>query len=148
MIVLSQRAPCLPERRSPASGIILYDDDCGFCRWSLAKLLAWDRRMALRPVPIDTEEGRRLLSELGEEERQSSWHLVAAGRRYSAGAAFPPLLRLLPGGRPLAWLAARLPRAAEAGYAFVASRRGTIGPRITEGAKRRADERIRRRSAG
>jgi predicted DCC family thiol-disulfide oxidoreductase YuxK len=128
------------------SAIVLYDDDCGFCRWTLAKVLAWDRRETLRPVPIDSEEGRGLLAGLSEEERQASWHLVQSGRRYSAGAAFPPLLRLLPGGRPLAWAAARLPRATEAGYSFVASRRGTLGPRITEGAKRRADERIRRRS--
>jgi predicted DCC family thiol-disulfide oxidoreductase YuxK len=127
---------------------LLYDHDCGFCRWSLAKLLAWDSRGALRPVPIDSEEGRRLLAGLGEDERESSWHLVVAGRRYSAGAAFPPLLRLLPGGRPLAWLAARMPRITGVGYSLVASRRGRIGPLLTEGAKRRADERIRRRTSG
>jgi predicted DCC family thiol-disulfide oxidoreductase YuxK len=127
---------------------LLYDDDCGFCRWSLAKLLAWDRRGALRPVPIDSEEGRLLLADLGEEERQASWHLVVAGRRHSAGRAFPPLFRLLPGGSPLAWLTARLPRATEAGYSLVASRRGTLGPLVTEGAKRRADARIRRRISG
>jgi predicted DCC family thiol-disulfide oxidoreductase YuxK len=129
------------------AALLLYDDDCGFCRWSLAKLLAWDRRGALGPVPIDSEEGRQLLADLGEQERQASWHLVVAGRRHSAGRAFPPLLRLLPGGRPLAWLTARLPRATEAGYSLVASRRSALGPLVTEGAKRRADERIRRRTA-
>jgi predicted DCC family thiol-disulfide oxidoreductase YuxK len=98
-------------------------------------------------VPIESEDGRRLLEGLSEEERQSSWHIVVAGRRYSAGAAFPPLLRLLPGGRPLAWLAARMPGWSGAGYSLVASRRGTLGPLLTEGAKRRADERIRRRSS-
>jgi predicted DCC family thiol-disulfide oxidoreductase YuxK len=136
------------ERRSPAGGTVLYDADCGFCRWSLAKMLAWDRRETLRPVPIDSEQGRRLLADLTEEQRQASWHLVVAGRRYSAGDAFPPLMRMLPGGRPLAWLAARAPRLSAAGYSLVASRRGTLGPLITERAKRRADERIRRRSAG
>ena len=32
----------------------------------------------------------------------ASWHLVVDGDVYSGGAAAAPLLRLLPGGRPLA----------------------------------------------
>ena len=35
-----------------ARATVLYDGDCGFCKWSLAKLLAWDRRGALRPLPL------------------------------------------------------------------------------------------------
>jgi hypothetical protein len=27
-----------------ASTTLIYDSDCGFCRWLLAKVLAWDRR--------------------------------------------------------------------------------------------------------
>jgi hypothetical protein len=26
---------------------LIYDSDCGFCRWLLAKVLAWDRRGTL-----------------------------------------------------------------------------------------------------
>ena len=129
-----------------AHAIVLYDEDCGFCRWSLAKLLAWDRQRRLQPAAIQSAEGRRLLAGLSDEQMLASWHLVCEGRRYSAGAAFPPLLRLLPGGAPLARLSAALPRLSEAGYAFVARRRGAIGHLITEGARRRADLRIARRS--
>lgn len=127
-------------------GVVLYDADCGFCRWTLAKLLAWDRRGALRPVPIDSEEGERLLAGMEREQRLASWHLVREGRTWSAGAAFPPLLRLLPGGRPLAGIAARWPRLTQAGYGLVAGNRGTPGRLLPAGAKRRADARIRRRA--
>ncbi len=126
--------------------LVLYDADCGFCRWSLAKLLAWDRRGALRPVPIDSEEGARLLTGVDEERRLASWHLARDGRTWSAGAAFPPLLALLPGGSPLARAAARLPRLTAAGYGLVAGNRGKLGRLVPAAAKRRADARIRRRA--
>jgi predicted DCC family thiol-disulfide oxidoreductase YuxK len=128
-----------------AHAIVLYDEDCGFCRWSLAKLLAWDRQGRLRPVAIQSTEGGRLLAGLSEEQMLASWHLVCEGRRYSAGAAFPPLLRLLPGGAPLARLSAAMPRLSERGYACVARHRGRFGGLLTDRAKDRADERIGRR---
>ena len=78
---------------------VLYDADCGFCRWSLAQLLALDRRQRLRPVALGTSEANGLLADLDPEARAASWHLVSPdGRRWSAGEAAPPLLRLLPGG--------------------------------------------------
>jgi predicted DCC family thiol-disulfide oxidoreductase YuxK len=109
-------------------------------------LLAWDRRGALRPVPISSEEGGRLLADMPEEQRLASWHLVRDGRRRSAGAAFPPLLSLLPGGSLPARLSARLPRLSEAGYGFVARNRGFFSRLVSDGARRRADRRIRLRS--
>jgi predicted DCC family thiol-disulfide oxidoreductase YuxK len=122
---------------------LLYDRDCGFCRWSLGKVLAWDRRGRIRPVSLQSKEADDLLAGMGEEERMGSWHLVdAEGRVYSAGAGFPQLFHLLPGGSPLAALAARMPSASEGGYRFVSSRRGLWGKLVTDGAKRRADRRI------
>ena len=103
------------------SATLIYDADCGFCRWSLAKVLAWDRRRALRPVPIDSAEGDRLLAGMPARERTASWHLVdPEGNLRSAGAAFAPLFRLLPGGGPLSSLAERLPRATQRGYRSIA----------------------------
>jgi predicted DCC family thiol-disulfide oxidoreductase YuxK len=108
--------------------IVLYDAECGFCRWALARILAWDRQDRLRPVPIQGSEGGRLLADLPEERRLASWHLVTGdGRRYSAGAAIPPLMRMLPGGGPIATLASRFPRATEWLYQAVAARRGAFG---------------------
>jgi predicted DCC family thiol-disulfide oxidoreductase YuxK len=122
---------------------ILYDPDCGFCRWSLGKVLAWDRRGALRPVALDSDEAERLLAGMSPEKRMASWHLVdSAGRVHSAGAAFPPLLQLLPGGRPLGALSTRAPRLTQRAYGFVAGHRSVWGRLITDGAKARADRRI------
>jgi predicted DCC family thiol-disulfide oxidoreductase YuxK len=125
----------------------LYDAECGFCRWSLSGVLAWDRHRRVRPVAIQSAEGQRLLDDVSEAQRLSSWHLIGPdGRRYSAGAAAAPLLRTLPAGAPLAALLERLPSATESGYAWVAAHRGRLGRLIPAAAKRRADARIRRRS--
>jgi predicted DCC family thiol-disulfide oxidoreductase YuxK len=128
--------------------VLLYDRDCGFCRWCLGKVLAWDRRHWLRPVAIQSEEADRLLDGMAEEERLASWHLVGGdGMVRSAGAAFPGLLRLLPGGAPLATLTSRAPRATDRAYRWVAGNRSRWGKLVTDGAKRRADARIEARSA-
>jgi predicted DCC family thiol-disulfide oxidoreductase YuxK len=125
---------------------LLYDSDCGFCRWSLGKVLAWDRRGRLRPVSLQSNQAERLLAGMPEEERMASWHLVGDdGQVRSAGAGIAPLLRLLPGGAPLAVAAARAPRAMERGYRLIAGHRSLWGKLVTDGAKRRADRRIAER---
>jgi len=102
---------------------ILYDRDCGFCRWALDKVLAWDRGR-LRPVEIQSEEGQRLLADLPEQARLESWHLVdPGGELRSAGAAAAPLASLLPGGRPLAAAFRTFPRSTERSYRWVAGHR-------------------------
>jgi predicted DCC family thiol-disulfide oxidoreductase YuxK len=121
---------------------LLYDRDCGFCRWSLGKVLAWDRRRRIRPVSLQSKEADELLGGMGEERRMGSWHLVDDQGVHSAGAGFAPMLRLLPGATPLSALARRMPDATERGYRFVSSRRSLWGKLVTDGAKRRADRRI------
>ncbi len=122
---------------------MLYDRDCGLCRWSLAQLLARDRRGRLRPIALGTPEADALLADLTPDQRAASWHLVAPdGRRWSAGAAAPPLLRLLPSGRAPAELVARAPRTTERVYRWVADHRSSLSRLIPGSAKRRADARI------
>lgn len=100
---------------------VIYDPDCGFCRVCVAVILRWDRHARLRAVP-------------GEE--LDSWQLVLPdGTVRSAGDAFPPLFRLLPGGAPLARLSERLPGASNRGYRWVADRRSAFG-RLLPGAAR------------
>jgi predicted DCC family thiol-disulfide oxidoreductase YuxK len=131
-------------RSGPVS--ILYDADCGLCRWSLAKVLAWDRGRVVRPVALQDPEAARLLPGMSQAERMASWHLVDADARIaSRGAAFGPLARRLPGGRPLAALAERFPRAAERAYRLVADHRTGIGRLVTAGAAARARRRIESR---
>jgi predicted DCC family thiol-disulfide oxidoreductase YuxK len=107
-----------------AQSVLLYDEDCGFCRWSLNKILAWDRAKRVRPVAIQSEEGSRLLAPIAPDARLDSWHLVSDdGKLFSAGAAAEPLARLLPGGRPLAAVLAAFPGATERAYGFAARHR-------------------------
>ena len=106
------------------SAVVLYDEDCGFCKWSLDKILTWDRAKRVRPVAIQSEEGDRLLAGVAPGARLDSWHLVTNdGRLFSAGAAAAPLARLLPGGRPLAAVFDAFPHLTERAYTFVARRR-------------------------
>ncbi len=106
---------------------MLYDRDCSFCCWSLAKLLAWDRSHRLHAVALQDAEADRLLAAIDPSERMQSWHLIGEdGELNSAGRALAPLLDLLPGGRAPAALARAFPRLADAGYALVAGNRSLL----------------------
>jgi predicted DCC family thiol-disulfide oxidoreductase YuxK len=119
---------------------LLFDPDCGFCKASLAVLLRWDRHSRLRPVPLGSEEANALLRGMPEDERMASWHLVdPGGAVHSAGAAFPPLLRLLPRGARLARLSERFPDASERAYRWVADHRSVFGRLLPASARRWAD---------
>jgi predicted DCC family thiol-disulfide oxidoreductase YuxK len=108
--------------------VVLYDDRCGFCRWSAARITAWDRNRRVRFAAIRSAEGEARLVGTDGARRDDSWHLITRdGRVASAGAAVPLLLRELPGGRPLARFADALPRTTEHVYRAVARRRGAIG---------------------
>ena len=107
---------------------LLYDADCGFCLWSLHRVLALDRHHRLRPVALQDPEADELLRGMDPERKMASWHLVTPnGSVHSAGAALGPLLRLLPRGRPIASLAERFPRATERAYRWVADHRSLLG---------------------
>ena len=124
---------------------VLYDADCGFCRFCLALLLSWDRRERLRPVALGGAEADFLLGDMPLKERDQSWHVVIGGVVHSAGDAFPPLLRLLPAGRPPAALAARFRRPTARGYRLVAGHRSQLGRLLPRSARRWADRRIEQR---
>jgi predicted DCC family thiol-disulfide oxidoreductase YuxK len=124
---------------------LLYDSDCGFCRWAVDKILLWDRRRRIRALPLQSPEADTLLPGMAEETRMASWHLVPAeGHVYSGGAAAAPLLRLLPGGWPLAAVLALFPRLTEKAYQSVARNRDRFG-RLA-GARCDVDPRVRRDS--
>jgi predicted DCC family thiol-disulfide oxidoreductase YuxK len=120
---------------------VLYDADCDFCTWLLAAVLRWDRAGRLRPVGLQRREAAELLADLAPDERMASWHLVSpTGERRSGGAALPPILRALPGGRLPAAAFARLPRLTERGYRWVADHRSQLSELVPTDAKRRAGE--------
>ncbi len=126
---------------------VLYDEDCGFCRWALAKLLAWDRRGRVRPEPIQSPEGERLLAGMPEEERLASWHLATPDGELRSGggcdraAAADAAAGRAPGGPRRALPRRRRPR-------LPLGRRATaalLGKPVSIGARRRADAAVARR---
>ena len=125
-----------------ARALVLYDEDCGFCRWSLALVLRWDRARRLRPIGLRTPEAGAELTGMDEATRMGSWHLATDGAVYSAGAAVAPLFDLLPGGRPIAALARRFPAATNRGYRWIAGHRSMLAKPLSADAVERATERI------
>ncbi|HEX3803067.1 MAG TPA: DCC1-like thiol-disulfide oxidoreductase family protein [Solirubrobacteraceae bacterium] len=128
--------------------LVLYDGDCGLCKWMLARILSHDRANRLQPVALQRDEAATLLADLSTEQRMASWHLIApTGERYSAGAALPPLLRLLPGGALPARIAAAAPGPTERGYRWVAAHRSLLSKPIPAASKRKASELVGRRES-
>lgn len=119
-----------------ATATLLFDADCGFCRWCTVRILGWDRRNRLRAVPLQSAEADRLLH-LDEPRKMASWHLVVDGKVFSAGGAVAPLARLLPGGRPIAWAADAAPGLTERAYRWVAAHRSWLS-RLVRGSRRRS----------
>jgi predicted DCC family thiol-disulfide oxidoreductase YuxK len=124
---------------------LFYDADCDLCRWTAAKIAAWDRRGAVNIRALqDRVVSERLLGSMDEQARMASWHLVTPdGRVHSAGRGVAPLLRLLPGGGPVARVATAAGPLTERAYRFVASHRSAIGRLISRAARERAAERLR-----
>lgn len=126
--------------------LILYDDDCGFCKWMVQWFLLWDRRDVLRTMPIQSPHADALLGHMTPEQRLESWHFARPGEPLaSGGAAFPPLLRMLPGGKPLAAAVARIPGTTDRCYRWVARNRSTLSKPIRRSWKQSATRRVRAR---
>jgi predicted DCC family thiol-disulfide oxidoreductase YuxK len=125
--------------------VLFYDADCGLCRWTAAKVAVWDRRGAVRLAALqDQVEADRLLGGMDEQARMASWHLVDADGVRSGARGVGPLLRILPGGKLPARLAEAAGPATDAAYRFVARHRSAFGRLLSRGARKRADERLRR----
>lgn len=109
---------------------LVYDGDCRFCRQCVAILDAWDRRGRLGFAPFQTEDALAALPPIPREALEQAMHLVGPDDAVLAGAAAAPaILRLLPGGRAVAWLFAvpGVPWLAARVYRAVARNRHRLG---------------------
>jgi predicted DCC family thiol-disulfide oxidoreductase YuxK len=107
---------------------VLYDEDCGLCRWSADKLRVWDQRRRLTFAWIQSSRGADLLHAVPVAERLDSMHAVTSdGRVWSGGQAVRVILAELPGGRTLASMAARFPGTTERMYRLVSRHRNRLG---------------------
>jgi predicted DCC family thiol-disulfide oxidoreductase YuxK len=130
---------------------LLYDADCGFCRWSVVQLLAWDGRgrRLLEPVAIQSVRGAQLLATVPEADRLKTAHVVGPdGTVYSGGDAAAVVADLLPAGAPLAFVARLVPWLVRGGYGVIAGNRIRISRLVPASAKRRADTALAAREAG
>jgi predicted DCC family thiol-disulfide oxidoreductase YuxK len=92
-----------------ARAILLYDDDCRFCRACADLIEAWDRRGRMALLPFSDQEASRLMSAIEPNLRERSMHVVQpSGAIESGGDAMVAVLEALPGLGWLAWLARRV----------------------------------------
>lgn len=120
--------------------IVLYDADCGFCRWTMAWAIRRDDRRLLVPVPIQSPLGSELLGDVLPSDRLRSAHVVRDdGGRRSGGAAAADVLSVLPPTRALGRLARGMPGTTALLYRVLAARRESVGRLVREGPRRRAD---------
>lgn len=109
---------------------LIYDGDCAFCRRCVALLARWDRHSRVRAVPFQEEEGLVGLPPIPLQALGQAMHLATPdGAVLLGAAAAPAILRLLPGGIPLAWAFAvpGVERLAAAVYGVVARNRHRLG---------------------
>ena len=126
---------------------VLYDRDCGFCRWSVAQLLRLDHHGALEPVAIQSQIGGELLESVPVELRLESAHAVtASGQVFSGGDAAPVIAAHVSGGRLLRPLAAAFPPLTRAGYDMVAANRATVGRLVSKRSRDAADNLLAERT--
>ena len=133
---------------TPSRAIVLYDHDCGFCRWTLGLLLAWDRGRRLWPAPIEGPIGERWLVGMPVGERLASWHLVEEGGAVSsAGAGLGVVLEYVPGGTVVARPLRLVPGVVERAYRFVADHRSAFSRFVPRAWVRAMSARVAAREA-
>jgi predicted DCC family thiol-disulfide oxidoreductase YuxK len=117
--------------------VLLYDDDCRFCRASARAIAALDRRGSFAILPLDDPAAAALLASVPAERRCKSMSVVQPdGWVLSAGDALIELTRVLPGGELLAsaaWRNRGLRRLFDRGYRLVADRRALLSRLAPDG---------------
>jgi predicted DCC family thiol-disulfide oxidoreductase YuxK len=111
----------------------------------VVQVLALDRRGALRPVSIQSDEGQRLLAGVPAQRRLATAHAVTAdGRVFSGGDAAAPVAAALPAGAVLGPALRALGPVTRGAYGLVAGNRTRLGRLVTPAMRARADARLAR----
>ena len=84
---------------------LVFDGACELCQRICRAVQQADRRHRLHAVTFSDPLAAKLLAALPADQWRSTFHLVSPdGALTSGDAAMPEIVRLLPFGRPLAWL--------------------------------------------
>lgn len=112
-----------------ADTLVLYDGDCGFCRWSVSVALRFDRHARLRPMPLQTP-GVLDAHGIAQQDAEKALHVVTPeGQVVRAGWALWAIVRELPWWRAVRvlWYIPRFAALADWGYYRVADNRDRLG---------------------
>jgi predicted DCC family thiol-disulfide oxidoreductase YuxK len=88
----------------PTPTLLIYDGDCGFCRWGMHVVRRIDRAGVFGFCPYGHPVAESILSELPADKRYTSHHAFRDGILHSATAAARVTLE----GLPLGWVALAL----------------------------------------
>ena len=87
--------PSLSER--PAADVVVYDENCPFCRDQVRRLARWDGQQRLSFLSLHDPLVAERYPDLSHEELMEQMHVVThTGRRYGGAAAVRYLTRRLP----------------------------------------------------
>ena len=92
---LSRHHQPTKSERPPGEHLLVYDDECGFCRWS-AQFVRRRAEVPVRLVPFSEVEGRGMLTSLEPEQVERSAHYITPeGIEYHGGESITRSLRLV-----------------------------------------------------
>jgi predicted DCC family thiol-disulfide oxidoreductase YuxK len=109
----------------PAAPILLFDGVCNFCAWSVRFVIDRDPQQVFRFASLQSDSGRRLLSEHGlDADAIDSVILIEDGRAWRESDAALRVCRHLRAPWSWLWLLRVLPRfLRDAIYRFIARNR-------------------------
>jgi predicted DCC family thiol-disulfide oxidoreductase YuxK len=123
------RLPVAGEVTPPPRPVVVYDDQCGFCRKWVGRLKRWDRHDRLALLPLRDASAPALTGRTRAELDRAVHVVLPSGAVCAGAAAFREICRYLPGGM-IPRAALRLPGApalAERLYRWIARRWGPVG---------------------
>jgi len=110
-----------------ATPVVLYDGGCGFCGWSVRRILGSDRAGRFRFAPLGTPIATELLTDRGLDPDPGSVVLIDGDRVRHRSEAVLGIARRLGGWWHLLRLGALLPLGwRDAAYGWVARYRGRL----------------------
>ena len=93
--VLGARAIASRRDALPRSAIMLYDGECAMCNGWVSFCFARDPGERFAVAPLDSDTGRRLMTNFGVAQPPSSFVLIEGGRAYTRSDAALRCLSLL-----------------------------------------------------
>jgi predicted DCC family thiol-disulfide oxidoreductase YuxK len=119
--------------------VFLYDNDCGFCRWSTALLLRRAPRGSVSVHPIQSAKGEALLAAIPSDRRLLSAWALSGDSLLSGSDAVLAVLDIGRDNKVLAQFVSRCRPFIYRSYLLIANHRHIFGRLVSRSARQRAD---------